>query len=449
MEHLFDRRRFLQQAALVGGMRVGRKALSAEAASTAQKPEAHPPLGKAQGIYPGRVVWVHDPKLTDWQGPGDGHWWEPGRIKQDRLNQMMSRALMELAGHADPAKAWDAIFRHFNRTHGRGDVGYRTGEKVVIKPNWVGFIWRDRNVDRQTYRLVRRLDYMNTGPQVIIALLSQLVGQVGVRPGDITVCETLALLPEEFYQILREAFPEVRYEDHGGKPGRRQARASDVPLYWSCRPKGVAQDYVPVCFAEASYVINLANLKGHTGAGVTLCGKNHFGSLVRWPVQQGYYDMHRGSFYPKRKAYREQVDLLGHAHLGGKTVLNIIDGIFTGKHYIDPAPRRWTSPPFNNFWPCSLFVSQDPVALDSVAFDFIWDAWEDCARMPHAEDYLHEAALAPSPPSGTFYDPNHLEPTRRLESLGVHEHWNNPEERKYSRNLGRPEGIELLAARID
>ena len=44
---------------------------------------------------------------------------------------------------------------------------------------------------------------------------------------------------------------------------------------------------MPLCFAEADYLINFANLKAHAGTGVTLCGKNHFGSLVRWPAQQG------------------------------------------------------------------------------------------------------------------------------------------------------------------
>jgi hypothetical protein len=32
-----------------------------------------------------------------------------------------------------------------------------------------------------------------------------------------------------------------------------------------------------------------------------------------------------------------------------------------------------------------------------------------------------------------------------LKSLGVHEHWNNPRDRKYSRNLGTGEGIELIS----
>jgi hypothetical protein len=33
------------------------------------------------------------------------------------------------------------------------------------------------------------------------------------------------------------------------------------------------------------------------GSGVTLCAKNHYGSLVRWPVQKGYYDMHPPCFF--------------------------------------------------------------------------------------------------------------------------------------------------------
>jgi hypothetical protein len=34
---------------------------------------ANESMGAGQGIYPGRVVWVHDPEATDWEGPGDGH----------------------------------------------------------------------------------------------------------------------------------------------------------------------------------------------------------------------------------------------------------------------------------------------------------------------------------------------------------------------------------------
>jgi hypothetical protein len=205
-------------------------------------------------------------------------------------------------------------------------------------------------------------------------------------------------------------------------------------------------DHLPTSFAEAEYVVNLAQLKAHTAAGVTLCGKNHFGSLVRWPAQQGYYDLHSRSFIKDVKLYREQVDLMGHAHLGGKTVLYLLDGLFSGKHPIDPVPRKWSSAPFNGTWTSSLLASQDPVAIDSVGFDFLWAEYPDYPRRRGVDDYLHEAALAANPPSGTFYDPDHPTPVKRLASLGVHEHWNNAAERKYSRNLGRKQGIELIFA---
>jgi hypothetical protein len=35
-----------------------------------------------------------------------------------------------------------------------------------------------------------------------------------------------------------------------------------------------------------------------------------------------------------------------------------------------------------------------------------------------------------------------------LASLGAHEHWNDPQERKYSRNLGTGEGIELVSVKL-
>ncbi|MHC4682371.1 MAG: right-handed parallel beta-helix repeat-containing protein [Planctomycetota bacterium] len=49
--------------------------------------------------------------------------------------------------------------------------------------------------------------------------------------------------------------------------------------------------------------------------------------------------------------------------------------------------------------------------------------------------------MADNPPSGTVYDPEG--DGIRLTSLGVHEHWNNPADKKYSRNLGTGDGIEL------
>ncbi len=412
---------------------------------------ANAPVGVAKGAHPGRVVWVHDPGATDWEGPGDGHWWEPNHTNQALVDKMMARSIQGLAGETKTTAAWDKLFKHFNMTRGRGESGYKSGEKILVKVNFVGCIQfrsRDQVTRVEQYNL-RSRDYMNTSPQVIIALLRQLVKEVGAKQADITVGDTLCYFPNEYYAMCHKEFPDVCYLERLGKFGRTAAKHSSVPFYWSTPDAADKKtDYVPQSYADASYLINLANLKSHNDqAGITLCAKNHYGSLARRPVRvEGYFDMHRDLSFnkPGMGHYRTLVDLMGHNHLGGKTVLYLIDGLYAGKHAKERSPRKWNNPPFNGDWTSSLLASQDPVAIDSVGFDFLLMEWDDAPHRSGTGDYLMEAALANDPPSGTFYDPNHKGNVARLESLGVYEHWNNPRDKQYSRNLGTGKGIELL-----
>jgi hypothetical protein len=412
---------------------------------SAAETEALAPMGQGRGIHPGRVVWVHDPDATDWKGPGQGHLWQNEHTSQAVCDEMMSKALRGLTDAASDAAAWDAVFRYHNKARAKGSIPYRPGEKIVIKVNFVGFIRIAGSVDSETYELEGLRDYMNTSPQMIFALLTQLTQTVGVKQADIAVGDSLTYFAKEYYDILHKSFPNVQYLDCQGQSGRTRMELSSEALHWSHHPKDCQQDYVPRTYAEADYLINLANLKAHPGSGVTLCAKNHYGSLVRLPPEKGYYDMHKSAFSKGTAEYRNLVDLMGHAHLGAKTVLYLIDGLYGGLHYAEEIPRRFKSAPFNNDWTSSLFVSQDPVAIDSVGLDFLQAEIKKVACMPGTDDYLHEAALAGDPPSGTFYDPDHQGDVQRLASLGVHEHWNNAQDKQYSRNLGRDTGIELLA----
>ena len=420
----------------------------ADRPALASNPVSNQPIGLAKGLHPGRVVWSHNRRATGWEGPGQGHWWENSHTNQAVVDSMLSETIRRLGGGTSDRKAWGNLIRHFNRTHGNGNAGYRKGEKVAIKVNLVGCII-GAGVDPKSYDMVRGLDYMNTSPQMILALLRQLVREAGVRQQDIAVGDPLSLFPNQYCDLLRKEFPNVNYLDHDGGDAahpRTRVQPSPTPFYWSSRPAGTAQDYVPAPYAEAKYFINLANLKSHTSAGVTLCGKNHYGSLIRKPTAKGYYDMHVSlpNRVPGSGHYRALVDLMGHAHTGGKTLLYLIDGLYAGVHPIESSPRKWSTTPFNGHWTSSLLASQDPVAIDSVAFDFLWAEWSDYPHMSGADDYLHEAALANDPPSGTFYDPDHATNTTRLASLGVHEHWNNARDKQYSRNLGKKDGIELV-----
>ena len=138
------------------------------------------------------------------------------------------------------------------------------------------------------------------------------------------------------------------------------------------------------------------------------------------------------------------VDLMGHKDLGGKVMLNLMDGLYGGptEHPVPPVLFQT----LGNWWSSSVFASQDAVALDSVAYDFLRNEPAiPYSRIGCVDNYMHEAAAADKPPSKTVYNPSR---TTQLQSLGVHEHWNNAKDRKYTRNLGTGNGIEMIAVQL-
>jgi uncharacterized protein (DUF362 family) len=199
--------------------------------------------------------------------------------------------------------------------------------------------------------------------------------------------------------------------------------------------------YLPRQVTEAKYMINMALLRPHGMAGVTLIGKNHFGS-IHFPNNGGWSPrVLHGSVMRTQPmgAYNALVDLMGHRHLGGKTMLYMLDGLYTAEHN-EGNVFKWAS--FRDHWASSMLMSQDPVAIDSVGLDILRSEPRATEVRANVENYLHEAAQAAKPPSGIAYNPDG---SGTPASLGVHEHWNNASDRKYSRNLGRKQGIELIA----
>ena len=431
----------------------------------------HGPLGVAKGIHPGRVAWVHAPDATSWAGwnsPPQDPWWRTNHTDLAVVENMVSRGICDVAGEATDSAAWAAIFADFNTTHGRGQHGYQAGEKIAIKINLTTCNGgSDCNIS--THQKTANTNRIDNSPQMLLALFRQLVYVAGVPQTNISIGDPTALFPGFLYNPLHTEFPNVNYFEVMGGVGRTLTTFSTNRFYWSTtNANGKLQDYVPAPFAQADYLINFAILKGHS-AGITLCGKNLYGALKRCPsgslYGQGtlnYYVTHlslpNAEWSPGLGHYRSIVDLMGSKNLGGKTLLCLVDGLFGG-YWWDSHPYPWKMPPFgdgtNADWPSSLLVSQDPVAIDSVGYDLLLTEWPVVVNggagaanslQGGAEDYLHEEALADAPPSGTFYDPE--KSGLRLTSLGVHEHWNNAIDRKYSRNLGQTNGIELVYTKL-
>jgi len=436
------------------------------------------PIGVSKGVHPGRVVWVQDAKATSWDGT-TGHWWDDANTNEKVVQGMTSRMVRDLMGSKNDKQAWDALFRSFNETRKLGNSGYRPGEVIAIKincnqdrsPEWgtpqvmpaggprgggppnAARGGGDRGAERPAGA---RGGGMPRGPlnglpspQAVEALVTQLIEAGGVRGEDIMIYDVTGgrNVGQPIYTRIRansnKQFQAVKFLvgtdfDEGGRLSATPDMAN--PIQFS--KAGVPVGYLAHRVTAAKYMINMALLRPHGMAGVTLTGKNHFGS-VYFPNDGGWSPrtLHNNVLRTlPGGSYNALVDLMGHRDLGGKTMLYMLDGLYTAEQN-EGNVFKWAS--FGDHWASSLMASQDPVAIDSVGLDALSNEPRATQVRGSADNYLIEAALANKPPSGTVYNPNQ---TGVLASLGVHERWNNGTDKKYSRNLGRKEGIELILA---
>ena len=383
------------------------------------------PLGVPRGVVPGRVTWAYEPAAVTWDGTGS--WWADAHNDQSVIDRMVSRSIRGLTDQKSDAQSWSSIFHYFNRTHGRGKAGYRAGEKIAIKANL------NNTTDHGT------IERLNSSPHLILSLVRQLIGPGRVPESSITVFDSSRFIPSNLYDKIHQEFPGVVFVDHIGGDGRVKAEFKSNAIPFSVPSRNASG--LDTTVVEAAYLIDAAVLRAHVSTGVTLCAKNLFGATSINPDWRK--NAHDG-FPPNRDgsaSYSAFTDFLGHKDLGEKTILFVIDGLYGNDNVDGPPHRKWKMAPFKNAWPNSIFTSFDGVAIDSVGFDFLTSEWPDLPDITNADNYLREAALAHDPPSKTFYDPER--DGIRCRSLGVHEHWSNPIDKEYSRNLGHKNGIEL------
>lgn len=414
----------------------------------------HEAIGRGIGAMPGRVVWARNEKAVDWDG--EGYWWELEHFDAKRVRVMLERAVAALAGEPVPASieeppalasirlAWETLFAAHNKARGRS-TGYSRGEKIAVKVNMNGSGAYGDNAAGFTEE--------SYGNAVLMrALLESLVEHLGAAPQDIVFYDAGRIFPKYLMDYVAKSKGRGVHFRHRAPGKALDATASSVRVHWAGNIRGSAS-YLPECVVNAQYLINLANLKGHC-YGLTLCGKNHFGSFVnndrsRAPQAAGLHDNVASATHG---SYSVLTDLTANAHLGGKTVLYLLDALLTATGEsvsLTADSARWSMPPFNGGFCASLFASQDPVAIDSVGADFLMNEPNMTSRNHSlagndgVENYLHEAAQAQNPPSGTRYEDGLGHAI--AEPLGVHEHWNNVRDKQYGRNLGKKEGIELVA----
>ncbi len=448
---------------------------------------ANNPVGEGKGIFPGRVVWVWDADATNenclgQEGDGsntvsenDDYYFLNKNNDQTVINQMMSDAIAALAGIDSLELAWDTIFKHFNHQKGKGYVGYDNTEIVFIKTNATS-AWGDpSSTGMYTSDLTRNVAYNNdhlydvleTTPQVVMAVLNQLINKAGVPQNKIYVGDPMKNVYKHCADLWWSEFPDINILGNNiyysgitnlSTLGRTpvQVTANDKIFYSDDGTVMTSANYdkLYTIFEDADYMINIPVLKGHDLAGITLGAKNHFGSHSRKSANH----LHSGLIDPDDTQsgderydfglYRVQVDIMGHELLGRNTILHIVDALYSAEEdteFESSDPEKWNMAPFNGDWTSSIFISQDQVAIESVCYDFLRSEYNQAGHNPQqdaVDDYLHQAADSSCWPSGITYDPEN--DGTPIASLGVHEHWNNSTDKEYSRNLGTADGIELI-----
>lgn len=398
------------------------------------------PIGEGKGIFPGRVVWAMDPEVTKWDGR-TGRWWDEGNIDQAMLENMYEKSICALAGTKDIKKAWEKIFKYHNRTNSKGNHGYRQGETIVVKINL-----------NNTYRTDDNDNDIDQSPQATVALLRQLTERAAVPENCIVIYDATIgwkprAIPDRLYKPIHKLFPKVRWISAKGSRGVEAADWVEDAISYT-DPTVSLGTFLPRAVVEADYLVNTALLKGHEITGVTLCAKNHFGSIPFPAKMHGSTTV--SQMRGKEGDYSAYVDLMGSPNLGKKTLLYIVDGLYGMQTNVGaPKPGRDKWETLGNRWSSSLFMSLDPVAIECVCLDFLYAefgnnlGFSGAPQFPkgssrNCDNYLKEAAKGHNDRFGD-YRPNGV----KTGSLGVFEHWNNPHDRQYSRNLRKKKGIEL------
>ena len=433
------------------------------------------PMGTGIGVMPGRVVWSWNPDATNenCKNTITDAFFMAKNNNNAVINEMMDFSIKKLAGKDNVKDAWDAIFKNFNERKTGTASGYSEGQTIFIKVNNGQAGWAinmsDLSETGTTSQMtgLKNAAMSGTTPSTVLAIVKELVDDCQIPQENILIGEPMTHVYKSMYDAIHKVYPNVKILDKDGhtSQGRTKSKGwTDNVIYYSdngnLMPDAFSDNLMQEMY-DADYMINAAALKAHARNGVSLNAKLHFGSHGNHPGGYGY-----GSFYlhdglictvdndvmtsglrGEYGMYRVLVDLMGHENIGGNTVLFLVDGLWGGVEATD-MPVKWGMEPFKTDFPSSIFISQDGVAIESVCLDFLRAEadknrlFNDRPFFPAVDDHLHQAADKANWPKDLVYDPEG--DGTEISSLGVHEHWNNPADKQYSRNLGTGQGIELI-----
>jgi hypothetical protein len=354
-----------------------------------------PPL-PAQSV----VTHVRHASVTNWNGSNSQFYYE--HVDQTKVHSMLQTGLRDLTGRQSEADIWDTLFTRIKAG------GYQPGQKVAIKVNLNCSTEDDNNCTRHNNKV-------DTLPQVVVSLVESL-NRVGVAYSDIYIYDATAH-GKPYYPYFRNRFTgkAVHFvglpQNCGGVEQSAYGKHSSLTVNFAAAHTnaGLLPRLLTDTLYDATYLINVPILKGHgsgkNNTGFTASFKNHLGSIEYVNPFDGSPDnihnhIYVGHAYYSQTAESPLVSIYKNPHIGGKTILTVMDGLFGGcatswDHWASPVWDVFGGQPAN-----SLFFAIDPVALDCVAADIVrsepQQQWydDDGANAIRPYDFLQQAAAA-------------------------------------------------------
>jgi hypothetical protein len=339
------------------------------------------PIGTGKGIFPGRVAWVYHANAAKWTG--SGYFWASGVNNQSAYNDAFTKGLNSISGGTSDFSSWDLMFKWFNNSHGRAGTGYVNGDKIAIKIN-----------SNNTAYSGAGGGGMNPNPYACVAIVASLVN-AGVPQGDIWIGDPSRAVTDNIFDLIHTAYPMVNVVDYFGNNGRKTTGCTtgDYPNFGK----------MSTCFATARYMVSLPILKGHPGQNFSFGAKNFFGVGC---ISNNYANN------PHPGGNDWESEYLTRSTCGGRVILWCMDASY-------PCATLDATPSTNKG--ANFFMSLDGVAEESVSLD-MWNMY--FGKGFGGENYIDIAATG---------------------GAGVHEHWNNATDKKYTRNIDpNANGIELV-----
>ncbi len=325
---------------------------------------------------PHRVVSVHSSDATTWAGSGNAHYY----INSAKVDEMVKSGLSSLTGKTDYVEAWKDV------------IPYKTGEVVAIKLNC------------NNYCTVSS-DAMNPYAELVNSVIAGLKG-IGVPSNKIWLVDPSRSIDSSWRARITDS--NVLFNPNQSMYVSASSPYASTVTFTSEGPTKILPGE---SLAEANHIINMPQLKGHWAASITLSIKNNYGSAEIGTQGRDYWHkyFYLGDAQYGKSGTNPLIAINMNPVFVNKTRLIIGDGLFGNPTINYVAPVLFQS--FGNKPPEILFFGVDPVATDSVMFDYLQRECKAKGVAARNDDQLYNAATA---------------------GLGIHEHWNGDTTRKYS-----------------